>query len=79
MNDKVQGGFLAEAFDGLAAQEDSNWWFRSRNKIIIEDESSIGSIVIFDGSLKHGVEDIDPHLILEWQSSKDRISLFSNL
>jgi 2-polyprenyl-3-methyl-5-hydroxy-6-metoxy-1,4-benzoquinol methylase len=35
MNDKVQGGFPPEAFDGLAAQEDSNWWFRSRNKIII--------------------------------------------
>jgi len=35
MNDKVQGGFPPKAFDGLAAQEDSNWWFRSRNKIII--------------------------------------------
>ena len=28
MNDKVQGGFPPEAFDGLAAQEDTNWWFR---------------------------------------------------
>ena len=52
---------------------------RDGQKFFFEDESSIGSIVIFDGSLKHGVEDIDPHLILDWQSSKGRIALFSNL
>jgi len=34
MNKQV-GGFPPEAFQKLASFEDSNWWFRSRNKIII--------------------------------------------
>ncbi len=52
---------------------------RSNEKIFFEDEHSKGSIVIFDGSLKHGVEDIDPSKVIDWNSNKGRIALFSNL
>tara|TARA_B110000858_G_scaffold181619_1_gene220235 strand:+ start:5184 stop:5939 length:756 start_codon:yes stop_codon:yes gene_type:complete len=35
MINKTQGGFPPDAFDRLVTQEDSSWWFRSRNKIIL--------------------------------------------
>ena len=35
MNKKATGGFPPDAFDELSKQEDSSWWFFSRNKIII--------------------------------------------
>ena len=32
---KVTSGFPSQAFDELSKQEDSSWWFLSRNQIII--------------------------------------------
>ena len=32
---KATSGFPSQAFDGLSKQEDSSWWFLSRNQIII--------------------------------------------
>jgi len=52
---------------------------RNNKKIFFEDESILGSIVVFDGSLKHGVDDIDPNCVIDWDSNKGRIALFSNL
>lgn len=35
MNNKAEGGFKSEDFKWLASKEEMNWWFRSRNKIIL--------------------------------------------
>ena len=35
MTHKLKSGFPPEAFDELSMLEDSSWWFRSRNQIII--------------------------------------------
>ena len=48
-------------------------------KIYVENKNSIGSLVIFDGSIDHGVEDIDKNKVLDWSSKSGRIALFSNL
>ncbi len=52
---------------------------KKNNKIYVENETSLGSLVIFDGSCDHGVDDIDSHKILDWTNPLGRISLFSNL
>jgi len=50
------------------------------DKIIdLESESAIGTIVIFDGSVRHGVNDTDKHEILSFDSSRGRIAAFINL
>ena len=49
------------------------------NLVYIEDAESMGSVIIFDGSLRHGVEDIDPGKVLNWRSNQGKITLFSNL
>ena len=52
---------------------------RKNNKVFFEDDSIMGSIVVFDGSLIHGVDDIDSNHVINWSSEKGRIALFSNL
>ena len=47
--------------------------------IDLESESGIGKIVIFDGSVRHGVADIDRHEVLNFDSSRGRIAAFVNL
>jgi len=48
-------------------------------KIYVENKNSIGSLVVFDGSIDHGVQDIDKNKVLDWTSKLGRIALFSNL
>ena len=48
-------------------------------KIYLENQNSLGSLIIFDGSMEHGVDDVDKGLVLDWSSQSGRISLFSNL
>ena len=52
---------------------------KANKKIYVENEDSLGSLVIFDGSYDHGVEDIDGDKVLDWTNPFGRISLFSNL
>ena len=52
---------------------------RSNKKVFFEDAESMGSVIIFDGSMRHGVDDIDPGKVLDWRSNQGRIALFSNL
>ena len=47
--------------------------------IIIDDFVSPGDIVIYDGSTLHGVEDIDPHKLLELDQISGRMSAFVSL
>lgn len=44
-----------------------------------ENYDNVGSLVLFDGSVTHGVEDIDPDILLDFKSHKGRIALFVNL
>ncbi len=51
----------------------------SNKKVFIEDSESMESVIILEGSLRHGVEDIDTRKVLDWRSNQRRIALFSNL
>lgn len=48
-------------------------------RIIIDDYISPGDIVIYDGSTLHGVEDIDPHKVLDLDTVSGRLSAFVSL
>ncbi len=48
-------------------------------RIIIDDYISPGDIVIYDGSSLHGVEDIDPHKVLDLETVSGRLSAFVSL
>jgi hypothetical protein len=48
-------------------------------KVFIESDGAAGSIVFFNGSTVHGVEDVDPTQLLDFSSEKGRISLLVNL
>ena len=47
--------------------------------VFFETASNAGSLVLFDGSTIHGVQDIDLSELLDFSSSKGRIALFVNL
>lgn len=52
---------------------------REGNKILYETEDNFGSIVCFDGSITHGVEDVDSDQILDFQQTSGRLAGFANL
>jgi len=39
----------------------------------------MGSIVVFDGKIYHGVEDIDSGEIVDFNSSDGRVAMFANV
>ena len=52
---------------------------REGEKVSFEDNSSKGNIVCFDGSILHGVEDVDNDEIVDFNSSLGRIASFVGL
>lgn len=56
-------------------------YIRNRNgeQIYPEDLAGIGSIVMFDGGITHGVQDVDPDEILDFSQPLGRIAAFVNL
>ena len=54
--------------------------YQKQKKINLEDRIDEGDAVIFYGSLAHGVEAIDPHKKLSWNSNKGRwfLGMFVN-
>jgi len=52
---------------------------RRGKKIYYENETSLGSIVCFDGSCVHGVDDIDNDKIVDFQAQSGRIAGFISL
>ena len=44
-----------------------------------EDDFPFGAIVIFDGSISHGVEDVDPDQVLDFNLESGRIAAFASL
>ena len=45
----------------------------------VEDDSPLGAVVMFDGSIRHGVEDVDPDQVLDFKLVSGRIAAFVNL
>jgi hypothetical protein len=58
------GGFVHDSFD---------------NKIFLESASSLGSLVIFDGQITHGIDEIDLDEVLRWENLSGRLAILSNL
>ena len=52
---------------------------RQGKKVLFENENSIGTIVAFDGSITHGVDDIDPDRVLNLDFADGRIAAFVSL
>lgn len=52
---------------------------RSDKAVCLEDHQACGNIVVFDGRLEHEVKDVDLDQVLNWQSPKGRVALYSNL
>ena len=52
---------------------------RRGQSVYLESEDNAGSLVVFDGSVDHGVEDIDPDQLMTFESTAGRIALFVNL
>ena len=52
---------------------------RDGNKVFLENETNEGSLVVFDGNTLHGVDDIDPDGLLNFNSHLGRLALFVNL
>ena len=51
---------------------------RDDEKIYYEDENSFGNIVFFDGSIIHGVDDIDAEKLIDFKTPKGRVAGFVN-
>lgn len=51
----------------------------NNRKVYLENINSAGNLVFFDGSITHGVDTIDPDILLNLDSSRGRLALFVNL
>jgi hypothetical protein len=52
---------------------------REGKQIFPEDIADIGSLIMFDGGITHGVQDVDPDSVLNLESSSGRFAAFVNL
>ncbi len=52
---------------------------RAGEKIFFENENNAGALVLFDGSIYHGVDDIDSFEFLDFSKINGRKALFVNL
>jgi|GEM_PF-2256611 len=48
-------------------------------KIDVETEAGFGSMILYDGRTKHGVEDVDPDQIIDFSRSDGRMAALVNL
>ncbi len=52
---------------------------RKGEKVLYEDETSVGKVAYFDGSIVHGVDDVDNDKVVDFQSKAGRIAGFVGL
>lgn len=52
---------------------------REGKQIFPEDIAEIGSLIMFDGGITHGVQDVDPDSVLNLESKTGRFAAFVNL
>jgi hypothetical protein len=44
-----------------------------------DEVGGMGSIIVFDGRIQHGVEDVDPQEVIDFQNEGGRLAAFANL
>ena len=79
-NQRVVSGIIMSK-RGVDYKSGGFYFKKSKSRIInLEDRIDEGDAVIFYGSLAHGVEIIDPHKKLSWESNKGRwfLGMFVN-
>ena len=52
---------------------------RQGEKLNTDEIAGMGSVVIFDGRIRHGVEDVDPDIVMNFDDHLGRLAAFSNL
>jgi hypothetical protein len=52
---------------------------RQGKKINTDDEGGFGTILVFDGRTPHGVEDVDPEDLIDFDNPRGRLSVVCNL
>jgi hypothetical protein len=52
---------------------------RQGERINTDEAAGLGSIVVFDGRIVHGVDDVDPSAILRFDDESGRVAAFANL
>ena len=64
---------------GIDFHSGGGYIIKNNKKYFFETKYNIGSIIIFDGSIFHGVDDIDLDKLINFGSKKGRIAIFVNL
>ena len=64
---------------GIDFHSGGGYIIKNNKKYFFERQYNIGSIIIFDGSIFHGVDDIDLDKLINFDSKKGRIAIFVNL
>jgi hypothetical protein len=52
---------------------------RQGERITTDETSGLGTVVVFDGRIQHGVDDVDPQEILNFEDTGGRLAAFANL
>ena len=52
---------------------------KNGTRLFFEDDNSIGKIVMFDGSIRHGVADVDTDKVFDLQGTQGRYAAFVNV
>lgn len=52
---------------------------RQGERLNTDDVAGTGSIVVFDGKIQHGVEDVDPQAVMDFSDPRGRLAAFANL
>jgi hypothetical protein len=52
---------------------------RHGSKINTDDEGGLGTVLVFDGRTRHGVEDVDPEALVDFANPRGRLSVVCNL
>lgn len=52
---------------------------RQGERLNTDDVAGLGSIVVFDGKIQHGVDDVDPQEVMNFDDARGRLAAFANL
>ena len=52
---------------------------RQGQRLNTDELAGLGALVVFDGRVQHGVDDVDPHAVLNFDDETGRLAAFANL
>lgn len=52
---------------------------RQDERLNTDEIAGLGSIVVFDGKIQHGVDDVDPQNVMNFDAESGRLAAFANL